>query len=216
MLSSLFEIYDPYSFFMDLSLNWLLIILFLLFCFSKYWLMTSCYLIFDFKLINFLLYEFSMYFNMKLMKLFMVLFISLFGYLLIINLLGLMPYVFSSSSHFVFCLSFSFPLWMGTIFIGWVMMSNQMFAHLIPLGTPLILVSLMVLIETVSQLIRPWSLSIRLMANMISGHLLMNLLGDCNSSFFLLQTGLFMFEFFVCFIQAYVFCALLTLYYGDL
>jgi F-type H+-transporting ATPase subunit a len=87
-----------------------------------------------------------------------------------------------------------------------------MFAHLIPVGTPVVLISFIVLIETVRNFIRPWSLSIRLMANIISGHLLISLLGDCGFFLIFLQIGLFIFEFFVCFIQGYVFSALLTIY----
>nr|YP_010254920.1 ATP synthase F0 subunit 6 [Pealius machili]QUA05859.1 ATP synthase F0 subunit 6 [Pealius machili] len=218
MMSSLFEVYDPYTFFLNLSLNWLLLS-FSMFClFDSYWLLNSAYL-YSLKLIfNFLLGEFKMFLKLKLAKGLIFFFVVLFFYFSLVNLLGLVPYVFSVSSHFVFCLSFSFPFWLGLMVLGWVNLTNQMFSHLIPMGTPLALISFMVLIETVSQLIRPWSLAIRFMANMISGHLLMSLLGGIKFLKILaifVQWGFFCFEFFVCFVQAYVFCALMALYYGE-
>lgn len=215
MISSLFEVYDPYSFVLNLSLNWFLILFLTFLLFSDYWLLGGTYFFYNFGIFNFLLSEFSVFFNFSVFKSLISVFVFLFVYFLLINLFGLLPYVFSCSSHFVFCLSFSLPFWFGIIFLGWVNITNQIFSHLIPMGTPIILISFIVIIETVSQIIRPWSLAIRLIANMISGHLLMSLLGGCGSIFFFVQLGFFGFEFFVCFIQSYVFCALLVLYYGE-
>nr|YP_010999053.1 ATP synthase F0 subunit 6 [Pealius mori]WPM91811.1 ATP synthase F0 subunit 6 [Pealius mori]CAD5105728.1 ATP synthase F0 subunit 6 [Pealius mori] len=218
MMSSLFEVYDPYTFFLGLSLNWL-VLFFCVFClFGSYWLLNSAYVFSLKSIFNFFMTEFKMFLKLKLAKGLIFIFVVLLFYFSLVNLFGLVPYVFSVSSHFVFCLSFSFPFWLGLMVMGWLNLTNQMFSHLIPMGTPLALISFMVLIETVSQLIRPWSLAIRLMANMISGHLLMSLLGGIKFLKILaifVQWGLFFFEFFVCFIQAYVFCALMALYYGE-
>nr|YP_026056.1 ATP synthase F0 subunit 6 [Aleurodicus dugesii]AAS77746.1 ATP synthase F0 subunit 6 [Aleurodicus dugesii] len=216
-MSSLFEIYDPYTYYLNLSLNWLMIVFFLIFLYMSFWLLMNNYMIVYMKLMMILFNEFKMFYSsMKIMKGCILLFLSLFFYILFINLMGLMPYVFSISSHLVFSLSLSLTFWLSFMFFGWLNFTNKMFSHLIPLGTPMMLIFLMVLIETISNMIRPISLAVRLMSNMISGHLLMSLLGSCSSSVFLFQMMLFLFEFFVCFIQAYVFSSLLTLYFSEL
>nr|AGA54142.1 ATP synthase F0 subunit 6 [Aleurodicus dispersus]ALD62461.1 ATP synthase F0 subunit 6 [Aleurodicus dispersus] len=216
-MKSLFEIYDPYTYYLNLSLNWLMMFFFLVFLFMNYWLLINNYLFIYMKLMIILFNEFKLFYNnMKIMKGSILLFLSLFFYILLINLMGLMPYVFSISSHLIFSLSLSLTFWLSFMFFGWLNFTNKMFSHLIPLGTPLMLIFLMVMIETISNMIRPISLSVRLMSNMISGHLLMSLLGSCSSSMFFFQLLLFLFEFFVCFIQAYVFSSLLTLYFSEI
>nr|QFS81156.1 ATP synthase F0 subunit 6 [Bemisia tabaci] len=216
MIFSLFEIYDPHTFFFNLSFNWFPILLILLFSMSDFWcLIPSVVYLYTFFL-GFLTKEFVNFYLYNKMIISVFLFISLFLFLLFTNILGLIPYVFSCSSHFVFSISFGFPFWISFIFLGWFNFNSKSFSHLVPLGTPLILISFMVVIETISALIRPWSLSIRLMSNMISGHLLMILLGNCGFYMFLIQMVLFLFEFFVCFIQAFVFSVLLTLYSSEI
>nr|UIF91933.1 ATP synthase F0 subunit 6 [Crenidorsum sp.] len=216
MLMSLFEVYDPFTFYGGLSLNWFVLCFVYFVFFSVYWLIPGIYYyLFDYLLLS-LVREFSNFYSVVKLKVGLLVFICLFLYVLLCNILGLIPYVFACSSHFVFSISFGFPFWFGLMLLGWINFTNSMFSHLIPVGTPLVLISFMVLIETISNFIRPWSLSIRLMANMISGHLLMSLLGDCGFSVVIIQLGLFGFEFFVCFIQAYVFSALLTLYSSEI
>lgn len=95
-----------------------------------------------------------------------------------------------------------------------------MLAHLVPLGTPTVLIPFMVLIETISNVIRPGTLAVRLAANMIAGHLLLVLLGNQGvvvSSYILgillfVQILLLTLESAVAVIQAYVFAVLSTLY----
>nr|AFK08564.1 ATP synthase F0 subunit 6 [Bemisia tabaci] len=216
MISSLFEIYDPHSSFFNLSLNWFPIFLILLLSIFEFWCLNSFIVCLYMSLLQFLTIEFINFYHYNKMKVSVFMFIFLFLFILIINILGLVPYIFSCSAHFVFSVSFGFPLWLAFLILGWFNFNNKCFSHLVPLGTPLILISFMVLIETVSSLIRPWSLSIRLMSNMISGHLLMVLLGNCGFYMFLVQMILFLFEFFVCFIQAFVFSVLLTLYSSEI
>nr|ALR69371.1 ATP synthase F0 subunit 6 [Bemisia tabaci]ATJ03298.1 ATP synthase F0 subunit 6 [Bemisia tabaci] len=216
MISSLFEIYDPHSFFFNLNLNWFPIFLILLLSISEFWCLNSFIVFLYMSLLQLLTTEFINFYHYNKMKVSVFMFISLFLFILIINILGLVPYIFSCSAHFVFSLSFGFPFWLAFLILGWFNFNSKCFSHLVPLGTPLILISFMVLIETVSSVIRPWSLSIRLMSNMISGHLLMVLLGNCGFYMFLVQLFLFLFEFFVCFIQAFVFSVLLTLYSSEI
>lgn len=96
---------------------------------------------------------------------------------------------------------------------------NHIFCHLVPVGTPGILIPFMVCIETIRNLIRPGSLAVRLTANIIAGHLLITLLGNrsIDSGIYLyiiifVQIILIIFESAVCLIQAYVFTVLRTLY----
>uniref|UniRef100_UPI0030E5CF91 ATP synthase subunit 6 n=1 Tax=Thrips alatus TaxID=1030670 RepID=UPI0030E5CF91 len=150
-------------------------------------------------------------------------FIALFLMILFLNLMGLFPNIFTPSSHITLNMIISFPLWMGFMAFGWTKFTNKMLSHLVPNGTPTALISFMVLIEMISNLIRSLTLSIRLMANMVSGHLLLTLMGNLmeNSSIImvmiltLVQSILSSLELGVAFIQAYVFCMLLTLYSND-
>ena len=100
-----------------------------------------------------------------------------------------------------------------------------MFAHLVPQGTPGVLIPFMVLIETISNIIRPGTLAVRLAANIIAGHLLLTLLGNTGPSIrssFLLsilifsQILLLTLESAVAIIQSYVFAVLSTLYTGEI
>lgn len=130
------------------------------------------------------------------------------------------PYVFTASSHLAITLALAFPLWLTFILYGWVNHTTHMLAHLVPLGTPPVLMPFMVLIETVSNVIRPGTLAVRLAANMIAGHLLLVLLGNQGPSLsssllrvlLITQILLLTLESAVAIIQSYVFAVLATLY----
>nr|YP_009504400.1 ATP synthase F0 subunit 6 [Macrodorcas seguyi]AWX65990.1 ATP synthase F0 subunit 6 [Macrodorcas seguyi]QDH52451.1 ATP synthase F0 subunit 6 [Macrodorcas seguyi] len=150
-------------------------------------------------------------------------FISVFSLILYNNFLGLFPYVFTSTSHLVMTLTLALPLWVSFMIYGWINNSIHMLAHLVPQGTPPLLMPFMVCIETISNMIRPGTLAVRLAANMIAGHLLMTLLGNTGSSIlmsilpFLLITQilLLILESAVAIIQSYVFAVLSTLYSSE-
>nr|YP_010464227.1 ATP synthase F0 subunit 6 [Strongylium pinfaense]UUL71604.1 ATP synthase F0 subunit 6 [Strongylium pinfaense] len=150
-------------------------------------------------------------------------FISLFTLIMYNNFLGLFPYIFTSTSHMVLTLSLALPLWLSFMLFGWINNTIHMFAHLVPQGTPPILMPFMVCIETISNIIRPGTLAIRLSANMIAGHLLMTLLGNTGSilssymvSLLLItQILLLLLESAVAIIQSYVFAVLSTLYSSE-
>merc|ERR1712203_1291286 len=93
------------------------------------------------------------------------------------NLIGLAPYIFTRSSHMSFTLTLALPILLGRILFSMKNQYNRLFAHLVPTGTPGALIPVIVIIETVSNVIRPWTLSIRL-ANIVAGHLLLTLLGS--------------------------------------
>ncbi|YP_010133308.1 ATP synthase F0 subunit 6 (mitochondrion) [Lepeophtheirus salmonis] len=148
---------------------------------------------------------------------------SLFLSILSMNFLGLFPYIFTSSSHICVSLGMGLPLWLGSQMVCWVYSSEQSFAHLVPEGAPSGLIPLLVLIESISSLIRPLTLSVRLMANMIAGHLLLILLGSNASvgfplSILLTMLGLLflvLLELGVSLIQSYVFMLLSSLYVSE-
>lgn len=148
-------------------------------------------------------------------------FVSLFSLILYNNFLGLLPYVFTRSSHIVITLALSLPLWVTLIVKGWINHTQHIFAHLVPQGTPPVLIPFIVLIETIRNIIRPGTLAVRLAANIIAGHLLLTLLGNTGptitssivlSILIFSQILLLTLESAVAIIQSYVFAVLRTLY----
>nr|AKK32522.1 ATP synthase F0 subunit 6 [Henschiella sp. PJ-2015] len=221
MMMNLFSTFDP-STNMFMSLNWLSTFLFMFLFPMYYWIIPNMKNMLIMVLINKLITEFKTLVNFKHLNL-IILFISLFMFIMFNNLMGLLPYIFTSSSHLMFSLTISLSMWLSLMLFGWINNYNHMFIHLIPSGTPMILTPFMVCIETVSNIIRPISLSVRLTANMIAGHLLMCLLGNnlINSNMIMImfllmiQMMLMLFELAVAMIQAYVFSILSTLYSNE-
>lgn len=218
MIINLFSIFDP-STRRNFSLNWLRIfIIFLIFPY-QYWLIPSRLIILIHLLINFLLKEFKILISYSYSNL--IIFLRLFLFIIINNFLGLFPYIFTASRHLRFCLSLSLTLWISIILYRIFNYINDFFSHLTPIGTPFILMPFIVIIESISLIIRPFTLAIRLTANIIAGHLLLSLLGSSgqiinNFIIFLIiifsQLILFILELSVSIIQAYVFSILSTLY----
>ena len=146
--------------------------------------------------------------------------VSLFIIIFRVNRLGLLPYVFPPSSHLSFSIRIGFPLWLGFMILRIIAQPNFMLAHLVPLGTPSILIPFMVLIELVRNFIRPVTLSVRLMANITAGHLLLTLLatpvvwgGYLGARVLVIALVLLrVLECAVALIQAYVFRTLRVLY----
>nr|YP_010315896.1 ATP synthase F0 subunit 6 [Leptocorisa acuta]AIW06118.1 ATP synthase F0 subunit 6 [Leptocorisa sp. MT-2014]UNA68633.1 ATP synthase F0 subunit 6 [Leptocorisa acuta]UNA68659.1 ATP synthase F0 subunit 6 [Leptocorisa acuta]UNA68672.1 ATP synthase F0 subunit 6 [Leptocorisa acuta]UNA68711.1 ATP synthase F0 subunit 6 [Leptocorisa acuta] len=220
MMTNLFSTFDP-STSMNLSMNWVSTITCFMLIPLTYWTLPNRMNSMINMITNKLNEEFKMLMGPK-SKGMTLMMISLFMFILINNLMGLLPYIFTSSSHLVFTLSLALPLWITLMLYGWINQTNHMFAHLIPAGTPAMLMPFMVMIETISNMIRPGSLAVRLTANMIAGHLLMSLLGNnsINSGVMLpmimiVQIMLMMFETAVSLIQAYVFSVLSTLYSSE-
>nr|BDQ43999.1 ATP synthase F0 subunit 6 [Amynthas conformis]BDQ44038.1 ATP synthase F0 subunit 6 [Amynthas conformis] len=146
--------------------------------------------------------------------------------LIMINLMGMIPYTFSTSSHLIFTLVLGFPMWLSFILSSGSYSPKKTIAHLLPDGAPDWLNPFLVIIETTSIVVRPLTLSFRLAANMSAGHIVLSLVGIyCASAWFtstfgttlLIMTtlGYILFEFAICLIQAYIFCLLLSLYSDD-
>nr|ATD85993.1 ATP synthase F0 subunit 6 [Sophonia linealis] len=218
MMTNLFSVFDPCT--GMLSMNWISTFIgFFLMPYSFWVIPNKNLLMFKTMLMN-LKNEMMNLIKFKSGVMFML---SIFFIIFFNNIMGLMPYVFTSSSHLVFCLSIALPIWMSFMIFGWLNKTNKMFEHMVPTGTPALLMPFMVMIESISNLIRPGSLAVRLTANMIAGHLLMSLLGGnvCNSSFMMLSSMilllvLMIFETAVGMIQSYVFMTLTTLYSSEL
>nr|QPK42049.1 ATP synthase F0 subunit 6 [Criotettix japonicus] len=222
MMTNLFSSFDP-STSSILSTNWLSTLLFIMIMPPIYWLVKSRPNMILNIIINTLNKEFNNIMN-NLNNGSTLIFISMFMLILINNMMGLFPYIFTSSSHMVMTLSIALPMWLSFNLFGWINKTNHMFEHMVPQGTPPILMPFMVCIESVSNLIRPGTLAIRLAANMIAGHLLLTLLGNTGNMLneFMLMTmltvqmALLILESAVSIIQAYVFSVLATLYSSEI
>nr|YP_009312443.1 ATP synthase F0 subunit 6 [Petruichthys brevis]BAV72022.1 ATPase subunit 6 [Petruichthys brevis] len=148
---------------------------------------------------------------------------SLMVFLITINMLGLLPYTFTPTTQLSLNMGFAVPLWLSTVIIGMRNQPTVALGHLLPEGTPIPLIPVLIIIETISLLIRPLALGVRLTANLTAGHLLIQLIAT--AVFVLLPmmptvailTAAVLFlltllEVAVAMIQAYVFVLLLSLY----
>nr|AQY56352.1 ATP synthase F0 subunit 6 [Loxodonta africana]AQY56430.1 ATP synthase F0 subunit 6 [Loxodonta cyclotis]AQY56443.1 ATP synthase F0 subunit 6 [Loxodonta cyclotis] len=139
------------------------------------------------------------------------------------NLLGLLPYSFAPTTQLTVNLSMAVPLWTGTVVLGFRYKTKMSLAHLLPQGTPTFLIPMIIIIETISLLIRPVTLAVRLTANITAGHLLIHLTGTATLTLlsihsmtitvtFVTVILLTILELAVALIQAYVFALLISLY----
>nr|APX39879.1 ATP synthase F0 subunit 6 [Clytra espanoli] len=222
MMTNLFSSFDP-STNLNTNFNWVSTILGVAVIPSMFWIIPSRFSLLWMKLISTLHKEFKVLVNNKKSQGSTLILISLFSIILFNNFMGLFPYIFTSTSHMVLTLSLALPMWLSFMLYGWVNNTTHMLAHLVPQGTPAVLMPFMVCIETISNVIRPGTLAIRLSANMIAGHLLMTLLGNTGNSLsmfminFLIITQilLLILESAVSIIQSYVFAILTTLYSSE-
>nr|YP_010890750.1 ATP synthase F0 subunit 6 [Enneapterygius hsiojenae]WJK72098.1 ATP synthase F0 subunit 6 [Enneapterygius hsiojenae] len=152
-----------------------------------------------------------------------LIFTSLMLFLITLNMLGLLPYTFTPTTQLSLNMAFAVPLWLATVIIGLRTQPTHALGHLLPEGTPVLLIPVLIIIETISLFIRPLALGVRLTANLTAGHLLIQLIATAafvllplmpavailtTSVLFLLT----LLEVAVAMIQAYVFVLLLSLY----
>nr|ATL15940.1 ATP synthase F0 subunit 6 [Hypsugo alaschanicus] len=142
------------------------------------------------------------------------------------NLIGLLPHSFTPTTQLSMNLGMAIPLWAGTVILGFRHKTKASLAHFLPQGTPLPLIPMLVIIETISLFIQPMALAVRLTANITAGHLLIHLIGSATLALmdismttafitFSILVLLTMLEFAVALIQAYVFTLLVSLYLHD-
>ena len=154
---------------------------------------------------------------------------TLFLFILINNLIGMIPYSFASTSHLILTFSLSFTVVLGATILGFQKHGLEFFSLFVPAGCPLALLPLLVLIEFISYLSRNVSLGLRLGANILSGHMLLNILSGftyniMTSGFIFFFLGLIPLAFIIAFsglelgiafIQAQVFVVLTSSYIKD-
>nr|UOU84997.1 ATP synthase F0 subunit 6 [Chrysopilus cristatus] len=223
MMTNLFSVFDPSTSIFNLSLNWMSTFVGLLMIPSIYWFIPSRYTIIWNNIMMTLHKEFKTLLGPTGHNGSTFIFISLFSLILFNNFMGLFPYIFTSTSHLTLTLTLALPLWLSFMVYGWINHTQHMFAHLVPQGTPAVLMPFMVCIETISNIIRPGTLAVRLAANMIAGHLLLTLLGNTGPSLshsivillLIGQIALLVLESAVAIIQSYVFAVLSTLYSSE-
>jgi F-type H+-transporting ATPase subunit a len=153
----------------------------------------------------------------------------LFIFILINNLLGMIPYSFASTSHFILTFSLSFTIVLGATLLGFSIHGIKFFGFFVPAGCPLALLPLLVIIEFISYLSRNVSLGLRLAANILSGHMLLNILSGFTYN--IMTSGILFFflsllplifiiafsglELAIAFIQSQVFVVLSCTYIKD-
>ena len=154
---------------------------------------------------------------------------ALFTFILINNLIGMVPYSFASTSHFILTFSLSFTIVLGATILGFQKHGLNFFSLFVPAGCPLGLLPVLVLIEFISYLARNVSLGLRLAANILSGHMLLNILSGFTYN--IMTSGIIFFflaflplafiiafsglELAIAFIQAQVFVVLTCSYIKD-
>lgn len=148
---------------------------------------------------------------------------SLFIFVLFCNMVGMIPYSFTVTSHIRITMLLALVIFIGVTIIGFIKHGFGYLKLFVPSGVPVVLLPLIVVIEIISYLSRPVSLSVRLFANMMAGHTMMKVFGGfvvslgilggwLPLSFSVALTGL---EILVAFLQAYVFAILTCIYLND-
>lgn len=154
---------------------------------------------------------------------------SLFSYLLILNLLGMIPYSFAVTSHVIVTFGLSLSIWFGVLITGFAKHGSHYFSMFMPHGAPLLLAPLLVMIELLSYVARAVSLGVRLAANITSGHILLGIISGFGwtmlmaggaigvAGFLPILVLLFLtvLELAVALVQAYVFTLLTAIYIND-
>lgn len=219
MITNLFSVFDPSSS-LSFSLNWIRALIFISIVIPIFWVTPNKSAIVINSASEKLHYEFKTLLGSTSFQGRTLPFIALFLFILINNFIGLFPYIFTASSHITLTLALRMPLWLTFIIFGWINQTKHMFAHLVPQRTPGALIPFIVLIESIRNVIRPLTLAVRLIANMVAGHLLITLLGNQTASasgiilagLIFTQIILLTLESAVAVIQSYVFAVLSTLY----
>ncbi|MFB3135598.1 MAG: F0F1 ATP synthase subunit A, partial [Rhodospirillales bacterium] len=148
---------------------------------------------------------------------------SLFMFILFANLIGLVPYSFTFTSHIIVTFAMAITVFLGVTVIGIIRHGLRFFTLFLPSGVPMVMAPLLIPIEIVSYLSRPVSLSIRLFANMMAGHTMLKVFAGFVVPLGILggwaplavDVALTGFEFLVAVLQAYVFTILTCLYLND-
>ena len=148
---------------------------------------------------------------------------SLFMFVLFCNMLGMLPYSFTVTSHIIVTFALAAVIFIGVTIIGFVNHGVGYLKLFIPSGVPVVLLPMIVIIEIISYLARPVSLSVRLFANMLAGHTMLKVFGGFVISLGIIggwlplsfTVALIGLEILIAFLQAYVFAILTCIYLND-
>jgi len=148
---------------------------------------------------------------------------TLFVFILFSNYIGLIPGAYTVTSQIIVTAAFSFLVYGISLVVGFSLHGVKFLGILIPPGTPGWLVPLMIPIEIISQIARPISLAVRLFANMTAGHVMLAVLFGLTIGGglligwlpFVFTVAIYLLEFGIAFIQAYIFTILTCVYLGD-
>lgn len=160
---------------------------------------------------------------------FVPLIFSLFIFILVANIVGLFPFSFTVTSHLAVTFALAALIFLLTIVVGLVRHGFHFFSLFVPANTPLVLLPLLMVIELISFLSRPLTLSIRLFANMTAGHILLKVfagfvisLGAAGGIYaaiaplpFVMTVAFYGLELLIAVVQAYVFALLTCIYLND-
>jgi len=148
---------------------------------------------------------------------------TLFMFIIYFNIAGILPYMFSATSHIITTLSMGLPMWLLLLIRRITASPKKTIRHLLPDRAPTWLNPFLVIIESVRISVRPVTLSFRLAANITAGHVVLSLMASfsitTNLKIFMALTTIInlyiIFELAICLIQAYIFCLLISLYRND-
>ena len=147
---------------------------------------------------------------------------SLFMFILFGNMLGMVPYSFTFTSHIIVTFVMAIVVFVGVTILGFIKHGVHFFSFFVPPGVSVVLWPLMIPIEIISYLSRPISLAVRLFANMTAGHTMLKVfagfvpaLGVAGVAPLAFATALTGLEILIAFLQAYVFTVLTCLYISD-
>jgi len=219
-VNSLFSVFDPVSSVVLVDFNWFAMVLVLFFLFPRFFFSSSTLTVGHKNIISLLSNEFGIAIGKVYSPGLAFLLVRIFYFILYSNFLGLIPYIFTPTRHLAVTVSLTLPLWVGYITFIILKNLNSFLRHLVPRGTPYVLIPFMVIIEIIRISIRPLTLSVRLAANIIAGHILIVLVRRPLTSvrwiifpLILISLGLLVtLEVAVSIIQSYVFRTLISLY----
>lgn len=219
MITNIFSIFDPTNFFFPILTFWY----FLIIPFNPFISSNTKIFIWIEKIFFFIRAEIK---NLRKSYYSTFFLVPVFFIVLIINVISLIPSTYCLTAQCSIVIPFTFIFWLIIFFYAIFSKTNNFLCHLVPQGSPVALIPVMVLIESIRILIRPITISVRLIANITAGHLLIHLLSSFSiyirkiNFLFIFLIIIFSFiliilEIGVAFIQRYILCTLLTLYSSE-
>jgi len=221
MIINIFSNFDPIWFNLCYK-NSIIIIIPILIITNSFWYKTNKLFIIYIPFISYITTQLIKT-KIKYLKNISILRKSLFILIIYINILGMLPYIFRSTSHIILTISLALPIWFILIIRRFTHRSKKTIGHLLPDNAPILLNPFLVLIESIRIIIRPLTLRFRLAANITAGHVVISLISlfSIRSKIkpfiliIILSIRYILFEIIICIIQAYIFCLLISLYRND-